>query len=301
MPGPARMLKFIGTVLQNLKTVFLSRVDSGHPECPSGRWAPAICRMRVSSRRSGHRARSCALEASGVLCGRSGCRGLSEPGGGDGWGAQGRSRASGRERGTSVWAGGRRVGPGPRGRAAPPGSGSALGCHRRPRWRRAGRHLAALPWPGGAGLPGAPRTARPSGWASAELPGCLGSKAGGGQAGSSAPRVPRRQQLLSAASWRSVTPCPFQPRGCTAASIRDRSQSTAPAEGGTPRVWALGDRWALARHTKGPCRADSSPSGPTGSVNRETGPHTRMPGRAPPGTVPRSPGPRGRAPVPAEK
>lgn len=44
-----------------------------------------------------------------------------------GW-AQGRSRASGEgERGTSVWAGVRGVGPGPRGRVAPPGSGSGAG------------------------------------------------------------------------------------------------------------------------------------------------------------------------------
>lgn len=50
----------------------------------------------------------------------------------------------------------------------------ALGCHRRPRWRWTGRHLAALPGPGRAGGSAwALHTARSSGWASAVLPGCL--------------------------------------------------------------------------------------------------------------------------------
>lgn len=50
----------------------------------------------------------------------------------------------------------------------------ALGGPGRPQWRWAGRHLAALPGLGRAG--GSARalhTARSSGWASAELPGCL--------------------------------------------------------------------------------------------------------------------------------
>ena len=51
----------------------------------------------------------------------------------------------------------------------------ALGGPGRPQWRWAGRHLAALPGLGRAGGSArAPHTARSSGWASAELPECLG-------------------------------------------------------------------------------------------------------------------------------
>ena len=148
----------------------------------------AGCACRVVDRTQG--TLLCSPVASWRLESSLGAEGSQRWAGAMAGGAQGRSRASGEEEEALqfglVFAESALAPRVERPRLAP---APALGCHRRPRWRWAGRHLAALPGPGGAGLLVAPRTARPSGWASAELPGYLGCKAGGGRARSSTPRV----------------------------------------------------------------------------------------------------------------
>lgn len=125
------MLKFIGTALQNLQLFSLTSVDSGHMECPS--WVVSACCQGVHIRSGGldtldagcSFALSYGLMASVVLWVQSA---LQRWAGGDGWvGARQEQSQQGEERGTSVWAGVRGVGPGPRGRAALPGSGSGAG------------------------------------------------------------------------------------------------------------------------------------------------------------------------------
>lgn len=117
----------------------------------------------------------------------------------------------------------------------------ALGCHRRPRWRWTGRHLAALPGPGRAG--GSARalhTARSSGWASAVLLGCLGRQEGADRKRESTPpelrrqHVPLRQHVLSDShdclSRPHRTAVPLPSPGQTRSGLAEAAQSS-PGQG----------------------------------------------------------------------
>lgn len=127
----------------------------------SGACPPAVCAQtsgRSVRTRSSHRPLLCSLTASWHLWASRGAEGAAEMG----RGMEGRGRAGGHGGGAGAEPAGEKealqfglvfvesaLAPGgERPRLAP---ALALGCHRRPRWRWTGRHLAAPPGPGRAG------------------------------------------------------------------------------------------------------------------------------------------------------